>query len=629
MKVCDDIKVSVRTAAMSLAKILTGILTRSLEATNTSSRKADAMLEQVVPFLLSPSGLESSAQDVQAFALYTLLEIIKTGSNQTLRPFIPNLVGHLLALLSSLEPGAVNYIRLNADQYNITTEQIDDARLSNVKGSPMMEAIERCLDILDENTMAALCPSLENAIKTAIGLPSKVGSTRVLVSLATRHNFVFKIYADRFLKLARKQLLDRNDTISSAFAAACGYLARLASEEGILKLVEYCHELYFESEDDRLRTVSGELVYAISKHATDRFNSITSAVLPFVFVAKHDSLESAKSFFQDTWNENVGGSRAVLLYLKEIIDLATKYLDSPRWSLKHTSAFAISDLVVSSGSDINESNAKLIWPAMEKAIGGKTWEGKEIVLQGLVQLVKGSKILVSDASVAGQIEKIMVRESKRNNPDYRRHALACLGDFVEQANNKDLFAQVYAITEPIITEIVSDFHKTDHKMDIDSPSGGPSSKSITDATLANSIEALLKSINPKLQSDESLTSSLTQTVDLSTQVLSLGGNLAAQLATYNAYEGLFKRFRLDMRQNLSDSLENVLVNHAQTLFRVEDCVEHIRVRAAAASIAFAAQAHHNKRITVALVDTIAQARRNERSVIVQQSLDRAQKLLEK
>lgn len=625
MKVCDDIKVSVRTAAMSLAKVLTGILTRSLEATNTSSKKADAMLEQVVPFLLSPSGLESSAQDVQAFALHTLLEIIKSSSSQTLRPFIPNLVGHLLALLSSLEPGAVNYIRLNADQYNISTEQIDDARLSSVRGSPMMEAIERCLDFLDEETMAALCPSLENAIKTAIGLPSKVGSTRVLVSLATRHNFVFKIYAEQFLKLACKQVLDRNDTVSSAFAAACGYLARLASEEGTLKLIEYCHQLYFESENDRLRTVSGELVFAISKHASDRFNSIASAVLPFVFVAKHDGSESAKSFFQDTWNENVGGSRAVLLYLKEIIHLATKHLDSPKWPVKHTSAFAISDLVISSGGDISESNAKLIWPAMEKAVAGKTWEGKETVLQGLVQLVKGSKILASDANIANQIETIMVRESKRNNPTYRRHALLCLGDFVEQANDRDLFAQVYAITKPIITEIVSD----SHEMDIDSPSGGPSSKSITDATLANSIEALLKSVHPKLQSDEVLASSLTRTMELSNQVLSLGGNTTAQIATYNAYEGLFQRLTLDTRQDLSDPLENVLVEYAQTFFGVEDRIEQIRLRAAAASIAFAAQAHHNQRITLALVDRIAQARKNERSATVHQSLDRAQKLLER
>ena len=71
--------------------------------------------------------------------------------------------------------------------------------------------------------------------------------------------------------------------------------------------------------------------------------------LPFVFVAKHDANESVRDQFQSTWTENVGGSRAVLLYLKEILALADSKLDSPRWALKHTSAHAVADVVVVSG----------------------------------------------------------------------------------------------------------------------------------------------------------------------------------------------------------------------------------------------------------------------------------------
>lgn len=404
MKVYDDIKASVRIAAMSLAKVLTSVLTRSLEAADSSTYSANKMLKEVVPFLLSPSGLESSAKDVQAFALLTLLQIIKSSNGRTLRPFVPNLIGHLLALLSSLEPEEVNYIHLNAGQYDLTTQQIDDARLNSVRGSPIMEAIEHCLDILDEETMAQLCPSLENAIKTAIGLPSKVGSTRVLVSLSTRHNYIFKKYADRFLRLVRKQVLDRNDTVSSSYAVGCGYLARLTSEVETLNLVQYSKELYFDSDDDRDRSISGDIIYAFSKNATDRFKSIVSDILPFVFIAKHDASERVKDFFQDTWNENAGGSRAVLLYLKEIINLASLHLDSPRWSVKHTSALAIADVVNSSGSGISDVDARMMWPALEKATGGKTWEGKEIILQSLVRFVKISKILSLDDRIAEHIQ---------------------------------------------------------------------------------------------------------------------------------------------------------------------------------------------------------------------------------
>lgn len=389
---------------MGLAKVLTGVLTRNLEAADSSSRNANTMLKEVVPFLLSPSGLESSAKDVQLFALVTLLQIIKSSNGKTLRPFIPHLVSHLIALLSSLEPQEVNYIHLNAGQYDLTTQQIDDARLNSVKGSPMMEAIERCLDMLDEETMTALCPGLENAIKTAIGLPSKVGSMRALVSLSTRQNFIFKAYVDRFLRLILKQVLDRNETVSSSYAVGCGYLSRLATDVEILNLIKFSQGLYFDSEDERRRSVSGEILHAVSKRATDRFNSFASDILPFVFIAKHDSSERVKEPFQDTWNETVGGSRTVLLYLKEIVTLATQHLDSPRWSVKHTSAAAIADVVTSFGSEIKDSEAKIIWPALEKALDGKTWEGKEKVLESLVGYIKSSNILTLDAGIASRIQ---------------------------------------------------------------------------------------------------------------------------------------------------------------------------------------------------------------------------------
>ncbi|KAI6916232.1 ARM repeat-containing protein, partial [Hortaea werneckii] len=129
-KVLDDIKESVRAAAASLARVLTGVLTRALEADHSSTRNAAAMLKHVLPFILSPSGMESGAQEVQAFAVHTLLEIVKKSSGGTLRPFIPELVERLIGCLSTFEPEAVNYLHLNASKYNLTEQKIDDMRLS-------------------------------------------------------------------------------------------------------------------------------------------------------------------------------------------------------------------------------------------------------------------------------------------------------------------------------------------------------------------------------------------------------------------------------------------------------------------------------------------------------------------
>lgn len=251
-RVMDDVKSSVRDAAMSLARVLTSILVRSLEAGDSSSKGAELMLRNVLPFLLSPSGLESSATEVQTFALQTLIELIKKASGKSLRAFVPELVERLLGLLSSLEPQAVNYVHLNADKYGMTAQQIDDIRLTSIRGSPMMEAIERCLDLVDEPTMKDLRSSIERAMKAAVGLPSKVGCSRILVSLSTRHSFLFRPHADGLPQLLEKFVLDRNETVSSSYATACGYLVRLVSDKQILRLINFSRKLYFDSEGEFL-----------------------------------------------------------------------------------------------------------------------------------------------------------------------------------------------------------------------------------------------------------------------------------------------------------------------------------------------------------------------------------------
>lgn len=225
----------------------------------------------------------------------------------------------------------------------------------------------------------------------------------MVVSLSTRQNFLFRPYADHFLRLLQRQVLDRNDTISASFAVACGYLARLASDEEVTKLVDFCAKIYFDSEDDRHRAISGEVVFAVGKHATDRFAALAGYILPFVFIAKHDSHERAKDLFSDTWNQNVGGSRAVMLYLKEILEIASPYLDSPRWSIKHTAAFAVADVVRSLGGGISAQDAGTIWPSLERAMGGKTWDGKKTVLEAMVTLAKNSTVL-TDENIANQMQ---------------------------------------------------------------------------------------------------------------------------------------------------------------------------------------------------------------------------------
>jgi proteasome component ECM29 len=420
-KVLDDIKETVRVAAAALARVLTTILTRSLEAGDASVKSANAQLTRVLPFLFSNSGLESSAEEVRLFSVQTLLQIVKKANATTLNPHGPELVERLLGLLSSLEPEAVNYLHLNAKKYNLTEQKIDDMRLQSVRSSPLTESIERCLDLADAPTMTLLVPRIEAAMKSAVGLPSKVGCSRVLVTLSTRHRFVFEPYADGFLRLIHKQIHDRNETVSSSYAAAAGYLARLATDKQILATISFTHKLYFDSEEnsDKNRLLAGDMLRAISLHATDRFTSLSASLLPFIYLAKHDADEATRKLFTETWDDHVAGPRTVALYLSEILSLADTHMESRQWAIKHTAAKTVAQAVLAItsavGSDkIEPATAKAIWPVLDKALAGKSWEGKEVVLEGYVRFVERSESWwKADEGVARQLEKVGTREGKR------------------------------------------------------------------------------------------------------------------------------------------------------------------------------------------------------------------------
>lgn len=629
-KVMDDIKGSVREAALKLSMALTGILVRQVEA-GTSSKHAQAMLKEVLPFLLSSQGIESSAKDVQAFATVTILKLIKSGG-KALRPFIPSLVEQLLGLLSTMEMEGVDYLYLRAAQYNLTEEKIDNARSTAVSQSPLMESIERCLDQLDEPTMASLVPHLENVIKTTVGMPSKVGCSGVLVSLATRHSFLFRPHSDSFLKLIEKVVLDRNNAVSAAYARSAGYMARLGSDESLLRLATYSKNLYFNAEDEVRRQVSADIVYAVSKFATDRFNSLAADFLPFVFFAKHDFDEHVKEQFEKTWTENVGGSRAVLLYLKEITSMAIERLESPKWAIKHTAALAIADSVSSSGAELSLPNATIMWPALEKALALKTFAGKEKVLDAFVKFTKAGKSLwEKDVGIAAQTKKIAIREAKRNNDAYRPHAFTSLGEYSETRTDIDMFNDVYSVVAPALEDVTSE-----DKMDTtdDTTSGGKSDEA---ATITAGISALFRAINIK-HLDPSPLSHLPSLLEVVQKVLPSGKvTIATRLNLYERSKVLFDGLRKRTHSQGSSQYELVLGFYTSLELPGGSGSETMRTKRAEAA-EMIAQAftggvfgmfEEGREVYKEKMKGMAtEARKHERSITVQTALDKALKALE-
>ena len=471
-KVLDDIKETVRIAAMTLCRTLTNLLIRNLEVGEGTTKRAIKLLEHAMPFLLRQ--LESgAAKEVQEYAIITLLQVVKKSPSKALRPFAPVVLETLVNSLSSLEHESINYLHLNADKYGLTAEKLDKMRVSSMNSSPITEAIDRCLESLDSSTEEGemftkdAMNRLGGTFKTVIGLPSKIGLSRVLVTLTVRHSTVFRPYADRFIQLVRKNILDRNETVSVAYSMSLAYLMRLASDKQVLETILHAKTLYFASEESSHRIISAETVHAISKVSNDVFLRFATAFLPFAFVGKCDDLEDVKSRFDQAWKDNVGGSGAIALYLTEIVDLISSNIDSTRWAIKHACCLAVADLISSmqGQGQYSIAQAGAIWPVLEAALAGKTWEGKEKVIAAFPKFVKASKCLWTEDKVWKHMKTIVLREARRTNVTYRAHAIAALGDFAGTKADVNFTVESIHLVANVVEEAIAE---EQDRMDVDS-----------------------------------------------------------------------------------------------------------------------------------------------------------------
>ncbi|KAK4132788.1 ARM repeat-containing protein [Trichocladium antarcticum] len=472
LKVLDDVKATVRNAALHLCIALSTTLVRQLEESG-STNTAMAMMNEALPFLLSDKGIESSAEDVKIFATITVMKIAKSGGT-ALKPYIPTMIPHLLGLLSTIEPEAINYHYQRAGSDN--REKIDKLRSSMVSQSPIAEAIENILRNVDEPVMRDFAPRLQESIKTALGMPTKIGCSRVLATLATRHPLTFAPYSTRFLSLMSTQTLDRNDEVSQSYARAAAYIIRVAPDADKQVFAARLTSLYLASESESRREKIADAVLALSKISPDHFNALETALLPFAFLARHDTHEYVAKAAREVWDKHAGSSgRAAVRYLAEIVALVEQCLGTAQWALKHAGALAVAGLVTAvvdvgkngggAGGDL-----RVVWPAYERALALKTFEGKEALLDVLPGFVEASKGLWNgELGLGEKLKKIALREAKRNNEAYRPHAFRCLWRVAAARDDLDLVSE---IAEIVGGYLVVDGEEDEDAMDVDGPPKG-------------------------------------------------------------------------------------------------------------------------------------------------------------
>ncbi|KAI0502906.1 ECM29 protein [Xylaria bambusicola] len=454
LRVLDDQKGSVRESALKLCIGLSKTLVSQLKENNSSS-STQAMIAQVLPFLLSDKGIENSVKEVKLVAITTVLDVVKNGGD-TLKPFIPTITTHFLGLLSTVEPDQINYYYQRVSEED--REGLDRLRSQAATRSPLFECIADCLRFTDDAVMSQLAPQLVATIKSALGMQTKIGCSEVLSTLALRHSIYLTPYSALFVKSLHAQILDRNNEVSKAYAKSAAYLLRSASPETRDRYINRLVDLYFAAEDEVRRQKVGDAVLAIAKVSPDAFTDLETQLLPFAYFAKFDTDEYVSEVCEAAWNQHAGGHHTVRRYVNEISVLVSKGLETSKWALQHAAAFTVASMITAlsnaAGKDgqFSESVVRQIWPVLDKTLSLKTFKGKEKLIAAYPVFIRHSKkFWEGDTATSAQTKKIALREAKRNNDEYRPHAFEALADYAAVREDVDMYAEVVTLVSDYLT----------------------------------------------------------------------------------------------------------------------------------------------------------------------------------
>lgn len=448
----DDIKESVRDEGTKLTNALARILVSSIDVSKgANTDKSKLVLDHILPFLLGTKGLNSDAEDVRNLALKTIIDLVK-NTGDAIKPFAVHLVYEFTLLFSSIEPQVINYLSLNASKYKIDADAIDVHRQNGVTTSPLFEAIDMLIKRSDETMVEQHVNSAIKATKKSVGLPSKIAATGVFNLLASRYSTSLTPFCGKLLKSCTTSFQDRNESINLAFAKSFGFLYRIATIEKAGKYANLLSEMYFQSNEVTSKKVVAAAVEAVLKQAPTQFDNVSSSFMPLLFVASNDVDKQVGSAFEWVWREaSKSGSGTVRLYLEEIMELLQKNITSNNFSTRRTCSRTIVLLCENSDHSIKPKQVQKLFEITMESLKGRSWEGKEVLLDALQSLVaKFADSISSNPDLKDSISAVFVTEISRKNAVYVKRAVLPFCQFVAIFPENSLIEALIQVIESIL-----------------------------------------------------------------------------------------------------------------------------------------------------------------------------------
>lgn len=246
-------------------------------------------------------------------------------------------------------------------------------------------------------------------------------------------------YSAKYLSACYHGIADRNLTVRKYYASAIGHLSGILKESSLVKLFTKLNDFYNDRQSYKCQAVP-LVLQSINKRYPDTLKDYGGQVLTLIFFAMHDETEKAASeVWKDLWNDVSPGESGIRMHLDSIIPNLLKFLGDSSWTLKSQSGNAIKTLGKQLGKSLGASDRETLIRAVVAALAGRTFQGKEKLLEALDNLCQH---LENSEELGTLAVDAVMKECRKEEPVYRTYSLKALGSILD-ALKIDRFEEVY------------------------------------------------------------------------------------------------------------------------------------------------------------------------------------------
>jgi proteasome component ECM29 len=221
---------------------------------------------------------------------------------------------------------------------------------------------------------------------------------------------------------------------------------------------------YLESTDEDGRSVMPVTVLEVSRIAPAQLVPVHEIILPLAFMGARDtSVPALAKVWAQVWEENTGGSTtAIRKWRQELFSVCSGILRThPSWTMKRQVGKALTDIATALGDEVEPimSNAVAL---LVDSLSGRTWDGKEAVLEALASMSKhGHKFFLQHPQDLKTVEDVFLRECSKQNLAYKRYAVEYMGLVFERVPTERYAEMLRVLIKAVQVE------EDDDAMDVD------------------------------------------------------------------------------------------------------------------------------------------------------------------